>query len=194
MHTAHRLTSPVAASHHAFEPPLHPTKLATMTTSLVGLRATVITVSDRCASGEREDLHGPIIVRELEALGITATAVVVPDGAGTVECSMREAIGHGSRIVMTTGGTGVSPRDLTPEGTSRVIDRLLPGIAELIRAAGIATSAAACLSRGIAGVTSGPPPAFVVNLPGSLGGVTDGLAVVLPLLPHIISQMDGGDH
>lgn len=194
MHTSHRLTSPLAASHHAFERPLRPTKLAPMTTSLVGLRATVITVSDRCASGEREDLHGPIIVRELEALGIVATAAVVPDGAGVVEGAMREAIGHGSRIVISTGGTGVSPRDLTPEGSSRVIERLLPGIAELIRAAGAATSAASCLSRGIAGVTGGPQPAFVVNLPGSLGGVTDGLAVVLPLLPHLVSQMDGGDH
>ena len=194
MQTAHRLTAARAASTHASGPSARPAKLASMTTSLVGLRATVITVSDRCARGEREDLHGPIIVRELEALGITATAVVVPDGAGVVEVAMREAIGHGSRIVISTGGTGVSPRDLTPEGTSRVIDRELPGIAERMREAGSAASVAACLSRGIAGVTGGPQPAFVVNLPGSLGGVTDGLAVVLPLLPHLISQMDGGDH
>jgi len=165
-----------------------------MTTSLVGLLATVITVSDRCARGEREDLHGPIIVRELEALGCIPTAVLVPDGAGTVESAMREAIGHGSRIIISTGGTGVSPRDLTPEGTVRVIDRLIPGIPELIREAGVKASAAACLSRGIAGVASGTQPTFVVNLPGSLGGVTDGLAVVLPLLPHLVSQMDGGDH
>ncbi len=165
-----------------------------MTTSLVGLRATVITVSDRCARGEREDLNGPIIVRELEALGCTTNAVLVPDGPGTVEHALREAIGHGSRIIVSTGGTGASPRDLTPEGTSRVIDRLLPGISERIRGTGTAGSAAACLSRGIAGVTSGPQPAFVVNLPGSRGGVTDGLAVVLPLLPHLVSQMDGGDH
>lgn len=165
-----------------------------MTTSLVGLRATIITVSDRCARGEREDLNGPIIARELEALGCITTSVLVPDGAGTVEGALREAIGHGSRIVITTGGTGVSPRDWTPEGTVRVIDRLLPGIAERIRGIGAEESASAYLSRGIAGVTSGPEPAFVVNLPGSRSGATDGLAVVLPLLPHLISQMDGGDH
>lgn len=165
-----------------------------MTTSLVGLRATVITASDRCARGEREDLNGPLIARELEALGCVATTVVVPDGAGTVEGALREAIGHGSRIIITTGGTGVTPSDRTPEGTMRVIDRLLPGIAERIRLAGMETATTACLSRGIAGITGGLHPAFVVNLPGSSGGVADGLATVLPLLPHLVSQMEGGDH
>ena len=165
-----------------------------MTTPLAGLRATIITVSDRCASGEREDLNGPVILGALEELGCITTAVLVPDGVAAVEGAMREAIGGGARIVISTGGTGVSPRDHTPEGTQPVIDRLLLGIAERIRASGTAPLGAACLSRGIAGITGGRNPAFVVNLPGSHGGVTDGLAVVLPLLPHIVSQLDGGDH
>ncbi len=165
-----------------------------MTTPLAGLRATIITVSDRCASGEREDLNGPIIVSALEELGCITTAALVPDGAAAVESAIRDAVRDGARIVISTGGTGVSPHDQTPEGTAPVLHRLLPGLGERMRVKGSDASAAACLSRGIAGVTGGPQPAFVVNLPGSHGGVTDGLAVVLPLLPHLVSQMDGGDH
>lgn len=165
-----------------------------MTLSPTGLHAVVITVSDRSAHGERADLHGPLIRVALEAAGYAVTTVLVPDGASSVEKALRDAIAAGARVILTTGGTGVSPRDLTPEGTAPVIERKLPGIAERIRARGADAAPAAALSRGLAGITSGPSPAFVANLPGSRGGVDDGLAVVLPLLPHLLHQLDGGDH
>lgn len=165
-----------------------------MTPPLDGLRAAVITVSDRSARGERPDAHGPAIGEALQAVGCSVTPMLVPDGASSVEAALREAIAAGARIIITTGGTGVSPRDLTPEGTAPVIERTLPGIPERIRARGADTASAAALSRGIAGITAGPNPAFVANLPGSRGGVEDGLAVVLPLLPHLLRQLDGGDH
>jgi len=165
-----------------------------MNAPLDGLRAAVITVSDRSASGERPDAHGPLMCKALEAAGCSVTPMLVPDGAASVEAALREAMAAGARVILTTGGTGVSPRDHTPEGTAPVIERALPGIAERIRARGAETSPAAALSRGIAGITTGPSPAFVANFPGSLGGVDDGLAVVLPLLPHLLHQLDGGDH
>lgn len=165
-----------------------------MTLSPTGLPAVVITVSDRSARGERPDAHGPLIRVALEAAGYAVTTVLVPDGASSVEAALREALAAGARVILTTGGTGVSPRDLTPEGTAPVIERELPGIAERIRAQGADAAPAAALSRGLAGITRGPSPAFVANLPGSRGGVDDGLAVVLPLLPHLLHQLDGGDH
>lgn len=171
-----------------------PEYTARMTPSLDGIRAAVITVSDRSARGERPDLHGPLIRDALEAAGCAVTTTVVPDGPISVEEALRAAIAAGARVIVTTGGTGVAPRDLTPEGTSPVIERALPGIAERIRARGFDTAPASALSRGLAGITAGPASAFVANLPGSRGGVDDGLAVVLPLLPHLMHQLDGGDH
>lgn len=165
-----------------------------MTLSPEGLRATVITVSDRSARGERPDAHGPLIREALEAAGCVVTPMLVPDGASSVEAAVRGAIASGARVVITTGGTGISPRDLTPEGTRPVIARELPGISERIRALGADAAPAAALSRGLAGITDGPNPALVANLPGSRGGVDDGLTVILPLLPHLLHQLDGGDH
>lgn len=159
-----------------------------------GSPAAVITVSDRCARGEREDLNGPLIVDALAAAGFHVATTLVPDGAEPVAQALRDAISAGARVILTTGGTGISPRDLTPEGTAAVIVRALPGIAEQIRALGIASAPASALSRGLAGLTEGARPAFVANLPGSTGGVRDGLAVILPLLPHLLHQLDGGDH
>lgn len=160
-------------------------------------RCAVITVSDRAAAGDREDLSGPAIVDALAAAGYDATVTVVPDGELSVAAALRVALADGARLVVTTGGTGVGPRDRTPEATREVIERDLPGIAELLRAEGRTHSAHAALSRGLAGVTAASDnrlPALVVNLPGSPTAAREGIEILLELLPHILDQLDGGDH
>jgi molybdenum cofactor synthesis domain-containing protein len=155
-------------------------------------RATVITVSDRSAAGERADASGPVGVGLLRDAGWDcAAAVVVPDGADSVERALRTAIDAGADLVITTGGTGVSPRDQTPEGTARVIDRMLPGIAEELRRLGAAEKPAGMLTRGLAGVTS---RTLVVNLPGKPAAVASGIPVVLSVAAHVLDQLAGGDH
>jgi len=156
-----------------------------------------ITVSDRCAAGERPDRSGPALAEALRAAGHQVATYLVPDGEESVARVLREAIASGARLVVTTGGTGVGPRDRTPEGTVSVLDRELPGVAERIRAAGLAASPHAALSRGVAGVvdaTGDRQGAFVVNLPGSPGAVADGIAVVLGLAGHVLAQLAGEDH
>jgi molybdenum cofactor synthesis domain-containing protein len=116
---------------------------------------------------------------------------VVPDGE-PVEVALRDAVAAGYDVVVTTGGTGLTPGDRTPEMTRRVLDREIPGIAEAIRAAGVAAGVpAAMLSRGVAGLAGG---VLVVNLPGSSGGVRDGMAVLAPIIGHAVDQARGGDH
>lgn len=151
--------------------------------------AHVITVSDRCHAGVRTDASGPAAVAALRAAGYAVTAGVVPDGQASVADALRAALAGGARLVITSGGTGVGPRDRTPEGTRGVLDLELPGVAELLRSA--SGRPHAYLSRGLAGVTAG---AVVVNLPGKPAAVTEGLAVVLPLVPHLLDQLAGGDH
>ena len=155
-------------------------------------RATVITVSDRSAAGLRDDASGPVGVGLLRDAGWEcATAVVIPDGADAVEAALREAIAGGATLVVTTGGTGVSPRDETPEGTARVIERELAGIAEELRRRGAAEKPAGMLTRGLAGVAGGT---LIVNLPGKPAAVTSGIPVVLSVAAHVIDQLGGGDH
>ncbi|MGZ5416167.1 MAG: MogA/MoaB family molybdenum cofactor biosynthesis protein [Nocardioides sp.] len=156
------------------------------------MKATVIAASNRAAAGVYEDTTGPLIVAALTEAGFDVTGpVVVPDGE-PVGDAIRSAVKGGARAVITTGGTGLTPTDLTPEVTRPLLDREVPGVAEAIRAYGVANGVpTAALSRGVAGVAG---QAFVVNLPGSRGGVKDGLAVVVPLLRHAAEQIVGSDH
>ena len=157
-------------------------------------RAAVLTVSDRSFAGEREDLSGPIAVAALRGAGFDCDeAVVVPDGADEVERALTAEIVAGVKLLITTGGTGVSPRDQTPEGTARVITREVPGIAEELRRRGAAEKPAGMLTRGLAGVVD-PHGVLVVNLPGSPGGVATGMPVILSVARHVLDQLGGGDH
>ena len=156
------------------------------------MKALAVTVSNRAAAGVYEDRSGPVLVRLLADAGCSVDGpLVVPDGE-PVEAALREAVTAGYDVVVTTGGTGLTPGDLTPEMTRRVLDREIPGIAEAIRAGGAAAGVpAAVLSRGIAGLAG---TVLVVNLPGSTGGVRDGMKVLGPILAHAVEQAHGGDH
>lgn len=152
------------------------------------MKAVVITVSDRVSRGEAEDLSGPAACAALEALGFVPEQVVVADGIEAVTGSIRSAIAAGSSLVVTTGGTGLGPRDHTPEATAALIERPAPGISEAMRAATFGTNAHGMLSRGVSGVVGST---LVVNLPGSVAGVTEGLAVIGPALPHAVRLLLG---
>ena len=156
------------------------------------LPAAVVVASNRAAAGVYDDTTGPLIVEALRADGWeVGDPAVVPDGEAVGE-AITAAIRSGARVVLTTGGTGLTPTDLTPEVTRALIEREVPGIAEAIRANGVTKGVeTAALSRGLAGTIG---QALVVNLAGSRGGVTDGLAVVVPLLRHAVEQITGSDH
>ena len=156
------------------------------------MRAEVVVASNRAAAGVYEDTTGPLIVDFLRDLGFAVdTPVVVPDGE-PVGAAITAAAEGGARVVLTTGGTGLTPTDRTPEVTRALLDAEIPGIAEAIRAYGVAQGVpTAVLSRGLAGVIGS---CVVVNLPGSRGGVKDGLAVLRPVLVHAAEQVVGSDH
>ena len=154
-------------------------------------QARVVTASNRAAAGVYADRGGPIIVEWLRERGYaTPDPTVVPDGEPVGE-ALRAAVADGVDVVITTGGTGISPTDATPEVTRGVLDYEVPGLADAIRAAGAPTVPTAVLSRGLTGVAG---RTLVVNLPGSTGGVRDGLAVLAGVLDHAVDQLRGGDH
>ena len=155
-------------------------------------RAVVVTASNRASAGVYADRSGEALAEGLRALGFTVDGphVCRDDVDGLAEV-LREAVASGADVVLTTGGTGLSPTDVTPEATREVLEREAPGIAEAVRRYGEGKVPTSVISRGIAG-TAGRT--LIVNLPGSTGGVRDGLAVLGPLLPHIVSQLRGGDH
>lgn len=151
----------------------------------------MITVSDRAAAGTREDVSGQLAAELLEAGGWSAAVEVVPDDVDEIVSAIRRAVAEGARLVVTTGGTGLSPRDVTPEAMDALLQREIPGLAEEIRRAGLAKLPQAMLSRGRAGVVD---RALVVNLAGSPGAVRDGIPVILQVAAHVAAQLDGQDH
>lgn len=156
------------------------------------LLGAVVVASNRAAAGVYADETGPLIADFLRRLGFRVEdPAVVPDG-DPVGAAIAAAVHDGARVVLTTGGTGLTPTDRTPEATRPLLDREVPGIAEAIRAHGVAQGVpSAVLSRGLAGVAGS---CLVVNLPGSRGGVRDGLAVLEPWLVHAVEQVVGSDH
>ena len=154
--------------------------------------AMVITISTRAAAGVYQDKSGPIIAAALGDLGFTvAGPVIVPDGEA-VGAALRDAVAAGHAVVITTGGTGLNPRDQTPEQTREVVEREIPQLAAAIVRYGVDHGVpTAVLSRGVAGVAG---RTLIVNLPGSSGGARDGMVVLAPVLSHAIDQLRGGDH
>ena len=155
--------------------------------------ALVITCSNRSAAGERPDASGPALVEALRAAGwdVAPEALVLPDDEGRIAERLATAADAGYRLILTTGGTGLSPTDVTPSATARVVDRPVPGIAELMRAVGAASTPMAALSRGIAGARGAT---LIVNLPGSPRGALESLDAIRPVLRHAVEQLAGGDH
>lgn len=158
-----------------------------------GARALVVTVSDRSSRGERPDTSGPLLASLLAGLGFeVGDVVVVPDEVQAVQGALRDGAAASYDVVVTTGGTGLSPRDVTPEATRPLLDREAPGLADALRRRGEAAVPTAVLSRGLAGTIG---TTLVVNLPGSSGGVRDGVAVLAGVVGHAVAQLrGGGDH
>src|SRR5436190_868532 len=149
--------------------------------------ALVLTLSDTAAAGNREDLSGPEAAKILQEAGFDVKAVeILPDDREKIESRLRSASAEGIRLVVTTGGTGLSPRDVTPEATLAVIDKPVPGIPELMRAEGIKKTPRAALSRGVAGIRQAT---LIINLPGSVKGVREFLGAVRPILAHAVETL-----
>ncbi len=156
------------------------------------MKAAVITCSNRSASGERPDDSGELLAAGLTELGCEVVLRdVVRDDVGAIQVAVQAGLAAGAELVLTTGGTGLAPTDVTPEAVRPLLDREVPGIAEALRLAARDTVPTAVLSRGVAG-TAGR--ALIVTLPGSPGGARDGLAVLAPVLRHAVDQLAGSDH
>jgi molybdopterin adenylyltransferase len=159
-----------------------------MAGDLAGRKAVVLTVSDRCFAGMQTDLSGPAVERLLAAAGADVVQLrVVPDERGEIAAALREAA-KSAAFVVTTGGTGLAERDVTPEATLDVCERLVPGLAELIRQDGARHTPFAALGRGVCGVVGS---CLVINLPGSPAGAESSLRAVLALLPHALDLLAG---
>ena len=158
-----------------------------------GARARVVTVSDRSHGGLRHDTSGPALADGLRDLGFdVGPVVVVPDDVAAIRQALRAAVRDGVDVVVTTGGTGFAPRDVTPEATRPMLERHAPGIVEALRRTRQDDVPTTILSRGLAGVAG---RTFVLNLPGSTGAVRDGVAVLAPVVGHLVAQLrGGGDH
>jgi len=150
--------------------------------------ALVVTISDSAAAGDREDLSGPEVRGMLESAGFSVVSVeIVPDDRDKIEAVLRFAADtRRVPLVVTTGGTGLSPRDMTPEATLAVCDRQVPGLSELMRQEGLRSTRRAALSRGVSGIRAST---LIINLPGSLKGVRESLGAVLPILPHAVETL-----
>jgi len=162
--------------------------------ALAGLAVSVITVSDRSARGLREDATGPLLVAALEGAGADCDYAVVADDRSVIELEFAAAIAAGARAVITTGGTGIGPRDVTPEATAALIVQDLPGIPELLRQRDVPANPLVALSRARAGISAAPQRTLLINLPGSVAAVKSALAVLPDIIAHACTQIDGGDH
>ena len=153
----------------------------------------VVTCSNRAAAGERDDTSGPAVVDALRDAGfdVAPEPLIVADDANLIATTLADLAAAGHRLVVTTGGTGLTPTDVTPGATRHVIDRELPGLAELMRAAGRDSTPMAALSQAVAGARGA---CLIVNVPGSVRGATESLAALLPVLRHALDQLSGGDH
>src|SRR5258705_11219802 len=169
------------------------TKNFSLVTFPMSIKAAVITVSDRCAAGESIDLSGPALIQELQALGADIAATkIVSDDRDALSSLLRDICDrHTANLILTTGGTGFSPRDNTPEATLAVIEREAPGLSEAMRAATMKNTPMAMTSRGISGTCKGT---LIINLPGSPKGAVECFAVIKPVLSHIISLLEGKPH
>ena len=162
---------------------------------MTGLRAVVITVSDEVFSGADADRGGPVAAELLGDLGCDVSTSVVPDDPSAIVAAIRHAIEQGARVVLASGGTGIGPGDHTPQTVRGMLAFEIPGIAEEIRRRGLAHTPQALISREVAGAVTGDhPPALVLAVPGSRGGVRDALSVVGDQLTYIVEQLDGAGH